>query len=668
MKAIAARLIAYNLSALALARPDPLSLRLSLVLLVLDAFGLTLVGLLAHAPLWVIGAVILVITAARFMPFLREYFSPALLAPFWIAYLVVALRVLWLRAFGGTIEGYFDYTLPDLRVLLQFEFFVSAAVLYSALIFLTLALRSRSKAVLFASIFCAGASIVWATAEYFGHRTFGATASDPFAYVQMGVDLVARGTPAHEFPLFPLIASTKIPWYPVLHVGYRLPYNLSGDAISVWSFGGSLAYALAYRAAGEFALYLVNPLFSLLAVFASGLLARELTRRESRAVRAAVTCLTVLLTATANEIVNWAGVTMVDAQALVFSALALYCALRVYRTCKWTWAVGAGVFWGLAYLVRHTQLVIAFAFVPLFMLAPFPWRTRVRNVLLVGITALVTALPDLWYHQIALGSWLTPESEELALFSREAVPQTTAAIFSSAFSGSEFGWVLLFIIFGSLFLLRRDKISSSALLSWLAAELAIHLPYAALRLRDLVPEFPVFAFYASYGTVATITWLVSRKRAWASVAAALVILLALELNLVRVWNTVPRVFSEPPARFGAMTQAQRASFDEIARLVPPNAIVGASLNSGAIALYAHRRAFRPADWCIERQCDELRAFTQIARENNYEIYFLEDNASLENVLNSLRAQYQVERVATLDIPLFGDEQITDAGVLWKISK
>ncbi len=700
MNTLFSRVVSFHLSALALTRPPSLPLSLALTLLVVHTAALILVAQLARVPLWMVSALMLCFVIAQFVPHAREIFSPALLAPFFIAYFFAALRFVWLRVFDGAIEGYFDYTLPDARVLLQFEFLIGAAMLYSVLILFSFLVPRRGRAVSLGACVTVLVIFVWAIAEYFGHRTFGATGSDPFAYVQMGRDLATRGTASHSFPLFPLISQTELLWYPIVHVGYHLPFNLDGDAITVWSIGGSLAYALAFRLAGENALYFVNPIFSLLSVIVSGLLAWELTRNEKITLRVVTTIVVVLIIATSNEIVNWAGVTMVDTQALVFSTLAMYCALRAYRlnssmgTCHfepplreisfapneishsarndkngmWVWTIGAGLCWSIAYFVRHTQLVIAVAFMPLLLCAPFARRTRLRNFLLTGITAFLMALPDLWYHQIYLGNWLTPESEELALFSLSSIPQTLAALGQSAFIGSEFGWLSLFIILGIVFYTRREKISSIALLLWLGATLAVHLPYAALRLRDLIPQFPIFAFYASYGIVAAILFLLKQQGAWATIGAAGLIFLALELNLARVWNTLPRVLKEPPARFGAMTHAQRASFDEIARITPQNAIIGASLNSGALELYAKRHAFRPADWCRPQQCGELREFLEVTQEKNYTIYLLEDNASLANVLNELRREYQIERVTTLDVPLFGNEAVNNAGALWKITR
>lgn len=662
-----ARLVSYNLSALAFKRPPAPFLPHSFLLLAPHALGMAVVAQLTRTPMWMVGVVLGVLVAAQFILHARDILSPALLAPFWFVYFAAAARFVYLRL-GGEVVGYFEYLPPDPRVLLSFEFLIGAALIYASLILCVQVFGAVSKGLRVAALVLAAVVLVWAAAEYFGHRTFGATGSDPYAYVQMGIDVFTRGTAAHRFALFPLIAAEKISWYPIVHVGYHLPYNVEGDAVTVWSVGGALAYGLAYRVAGEGALYLVNPFFSLLSVLVSGGLAWELTRSETRTMRIIVACGTAAIVATSNELVNWAGVTMVDTQALLFSTLAFYCAVRVYRTGKWDWALGAGLCWGTAYFVRHTQLVIGLGLLPLFLLGAFTNRIRLRNLVLLGIGAFLMAIPDLWYHQIYLGSWLTPESEELALFSLSAIPTTLAALGQSTFIGAEFGWLLLFIVAGIVLFLRRNKTLGIALLLWLAATLLIHLPYPALRLRDLLPEFPIVVFYAVYGAVAGVVVLLRSRREWFQVAGTAILFLALEFGLVRVWNTVPRVWQAPPARFGAMTQPQRASFDMLAQLTPPNAIIGASLNSGAVELYAHRDAFRPADWCNVGDCSQAREFLQVTQGARDDVYLLEDNAALAPVLDALRQDYQVERITTLNVPLFGTGTPTNAGALWKISR
>ncbi len=657
-------LIRSHLSALALVRPSSRSCAAWLLLLAIHALGLFALVRLAQWSLLLVAATIGILLVAAFLPRVREILSPFVLAPFFFVYVALIFRYILIRLLHGDVPGYFEYALPDPRVLLQFAPLVLAAAVYSFLILVAFGMNSRLRALVLTSIIVIGAVLGWAVTEYFGHRTFGATGSDPYAYVQMAIDLGTRGTPAHRFALFPRIMSTDLPWFGVLHVGYHLPFNPQGDAISVWSIAGSISYALAYLLGGETALYFVNPFYSLLAALVSGLLTGELLRNESQTLRLITALATTALLATSNELVVWAGVTMVDAQALVFSVLAFYCALRVYRTGVWGWALGAGVAWGVAYFVRHTQLIIVLGLLPLILNPSFPRYIRLRNSILFAAAAFIIALPDLWYHHIILGSWLSAESEELALFSFSAIPTTLFAIAQNALAAFEFGWLFAFILIGIVLYTRRAPIPSASLLLWLIAALVIQLPYAALRLRDLLPEFPILAFYGVYGMAAPIARLWQKNRAWATVLAAALIFLSLELGVLRVWNTLPRVIEPAPARFGAMSVMQRASLDQLAHLTPSNAVIGASLNSGAIDLYARRDTFRPAEW----NASQLREFIEPLLTEQRAVFLLEDDSALTRVRNELRGAYHVERIATLDIPLFGDQPIENPGALWKLER
>ncbi len=100
------------------------------------------------------------------------------------------------------------------------------------------------------------------------------------------------------------------------------------------------------------------------------------------------------------------------------------------------------------------------------------------------------------------------------------------------------------------------------------------------------------------------------------------------------------------------------------RLTLPDAIVGTTLNSGAVELYSGRSAVRPGGWSEA----ELREFLQIAHANGREFYLLQDNAEIARAADDLRRDYNVELVGTLDVPLFGEDIVPNAGTLWRISR
>lgn len=651
------RLLLAHRDALALVPESRLRFLENLSLALLHFFG---IAALAYYFRLVPAAATALIAAAIAIQFVT---SAALLAPLIFAYSVLAARVFLVRVMHGAVGGYFDYELPEWGLIfLHVGAATVASAAYTTLIGASLVLRSRRQVALLAASSLTAVTLVWSMGVYLGSRTFGTTASDPYTYVQMGIDLARNGTAVHNFPLFPEFATAKIVWYPLIHVGYRLPMDQQGDAISVFPIGGSFVYAAVYRILGEAAIYYVNPLLTLAASIAAGLLAWELTRDDDCAIRLFTSSCTFAIVATANQQVVWAGVTMVDTQAELLSVLCLYFALRM-RHDKSVWPpILSGASLGAAYWVRHTQIVLAVSLVILFWASSGSLRGRLRALFLSSAAASALAFGDLWYHQTYLGGWLHPESEELALFSMGAIASSAWSLFLQAFSANEFGWLAPFLIFGVVQFVRRRRVESAALFAWLIAILALHLPYAAVRLRDLLPEFPAVAFLTAFGICALAANLLSSRRfRWAAGAA---LFGCLELSILRSWNTLPKVVQPAQPAFGYMTTGQRASFDRLAAITPVGSLIGSTLNDGAIELYSGRNSFRPDGW----NRAERREFLKVVRMDRLQVYLLEDGHSMDVVLNDLRDDMSVTRVATLDVPVFGEGQIADPGALWEIAE
>lgn len=649
------RVLNASRSALLLVPGDKLEYSDSLILALLHGVGIAALTYYYHAPLLL--TVALAAGAAAFH-LLTRYAS---LTPFFFAYGVLLVRVMFVRILHGTVGGYFDYELPDWPlVFLQVDAATLAAGIYVALIAAAGIVRDKRMTLRLAATAMIALSVVWAALEYGGHRTSGSTGSDPYTYVQMAVDIAQHGTPAHRFEIFPAFASVKIGWFELLHVGYHLPMNTLGDAVSVFPIGGAFSYAVAFRLFGEAALYWVNPAYSLLAVIASGLLAWELTRGRDSAFRLLASAATLAIVATTNQQVVWAGVTMVDAQAEFFSVLSFFFALRT-RHDKSAWTlILCGAFLAAAYWVRHTQIVLIPSLVLLLWVFKGSLRERAMALVLCGGTALVLASGDLLYHQFYLGGWLHPESEELALYSAGAIWNSASELYLAAFAANEFGWLTPFMICGALLYLRRIPIEAIALIVWLATTIAFHLPYAAVRLRDLLPEFPALAFLAAFGAVDAASYLLAHARLqW---AAGLVLFAGIELGALRVWNTARGVFEPAQPIFGFMSASQRASFTQLEAMTPPNSVIGSTLNDGPIELYSGRRSFRPDGWSSA----ERRVFLDIERSANAPVYLLQDGAAMDGVLDDLVHDSQIRLITSLDVPLFGDNTSSSPGALWEI--
>ena len=651
------RLLRANLSALTLRPAEPLEFSENLILIGFHGVGLTTLVLYFHLP----GiSIVLLLTA---LVILQLTTRTAILAPLFFVYAVLLMWFVFVRIMHGTVGGYYDYLQPEWGLpLLDVQVATVAGGINVMLSALASILKPRRRAVFLTALAMLALTLAWGSVEYFGHRTQGTTGSDPYAYVQMGIDLATRATAVHRFDLFPEIAPMKIAWYPVIHVGYHLPMNEQGDAVSVFPIGGAFAYAMSFRIFGEEGLYWVNPFFSLLSALGAWLLAWELTRNYSPVLRAMTSAITSALVATANQQVVWAGVTMVDAQAEFFSILSIFFALRS-KNDKSIWPLLlSGATLGAAYWVRHTQIVLAFSLLVLFWMCNDTFGGRARAVIVSAAAALALGIGDLWYHQAYLGGWLHPESEELALFSANVIAESAGNLFQQAFAANEFGWLAPFLIYGAVQFGRRSKAQSAALIVWLALSLALHLPYAAVRSRDLLPEFPAIAFLTAFGLCFLAEKLLSSRRMqW---VAGVLIFAVLELLLLRVWNTVPRAWQPAQPNFGYMTESQRAAFDQLAALTPEDAIIGSTLNDGAIELYSKRNTFRPDAW----KSADLREFLSIARQSHSSAYLVEDGAAMDSVLDDLRRDLRVRRVGTLDVPLFGGAPIAEPGALWKIEE
>jgi hypothetical protein len=120
-------------------------------------------------------------------------------------------------------------------------------------------------------------------------------------------------------------------------------------------------------------------------------------------------------------------------------------------------------------------------------------------------------------------------------------------------------------------------------------------------------------------------------------------------------------WSAPQPAFGYMTSAQRASFDQIAALTPASAVIGSSLNTGPIDLFAQRAAFHPALWSAAERDAFIAAMFRAGRA----VYLLDDSAETSAVRRDLATRYTLHPIAVLDVPLFGAVEGTP-GALWEI--
>jgi hypothetical protein len=315
------------------------------------------------------------------------------------------------------------------------------------------------------------------------------------------------------------------------------------------------------------------------------------------------------------------------------------------------WAILAGLSFGAAYLVRHTQLVLGASILLLAWVRPGGKRRKVEALALFSVAAWLVAVPDLLYHQWAMGHWLRPESLELRHFSLSFVGSMAVRAARDLFSAREFLFVGPFLLYGAWRQWREDRARFGLLSSWVVVVLLIHLPYEALRLRDLLSVFPVLCFWVGYGLVGLWRWLQSRPL-WAGIPPFLrglaCGLLLMALLLLRTRSTLALPRGSDFDAFGHLNAFQRAGFAQIGQDTEQTAWIGASLNSGSIELHSRRMAFRPALW----QPDELYTFADDALAQGTPLYLLEDGLEMAGPVAAARQRYQLQLVGLYDIPFY----------------
>ena len=592
------------------------------------------------------------------------------LTPLWCAYLAAVARRLCAKLLSQPLPLYDGFASPELlSSLLNVEAVLLASVVYVLLCQGYLwALRHRraDRFAAYVGTSLALAVLVWAGTAYFRHRTHGVTANDPYGYAQMAVDLAEHGDPMHEFPLFPRVSHLHISWWPVVHYGYQVrvpPLRGDGRTASDWPPGWPTILSVGYLLLGEQGLYFVNPVIGLLCLLALLALMWELLYDRPWEERLLGGAFAAYCLATSYEHIDRLLVPMADASAQLFTVLALALVLRGARRQHRLHAVLAGICFGGAYAIRHTQLALGLCVAVALLSLGREWlttRERWEFAGLFGLTSLLVAVPDLVYHQVVFGHFLTPESTELDLFSLSHIAATARLMWQRALSGNEFGFLAPLLLYGAYRMYAKKRGYFLVLLTAVLAVLAVHLPYAALRLRDLLSLFPLALAWVGYGAVEL--WkmipvgrgILSYRRHVLGVSVILVLLVA---PMLRTWHILPRAWGTYRASFGYVTPEERRAFDALAAHTEEPCVVGSSLNGGPIDLYAGRMAFRPALWSAA----EFDVFLQQMFHEGTNVYLLDDGEAVQASLEHANAHYRVEWRAHLTVPIFGDpERISSA--------
>ena len=620
---------------------------------------------ISYAPLVVLIPLVLGVVKTRVIGSSRTAGLLAL-SPFLIPYAVLALRVL-----AGVVTR---FTLGEYKVIepwasifnLPFAMLVMTA--YAAALSAFLAVKHFARAF---AITLIALTVAWAGWTALELRTRGVSGSDPYAYAQMGVDLATRGTIFHSFPLVRVTYELGIPSAPIIHVGYKIPGDVRREATTVWPPGYAIFTALGYLAAGENGLFLITPLLSLLSLAAiAGLVFALTSRLASPVPRLVMAALTVFLTATSYQQVEWQLIPMADIAAQLFSVLALLMALLAAKNSgkrAWLWAALAGLALGIAFDVRYTQVLLAPALVV--ALANKEIRdeeirnktVRSRNPFLflisyfsnpalwiAALCALLAVLPVFAYHTLAFGGPFAIGSEEHGNFDLFRIPETFIRTMNEWLSVREYGLLWPLILVGAFWMWRNRRRELIVLAAYFVPAFLFHLWYWPLRLRDILFLFPVLTVLASMGATQIFASLrLGEKMFKVGLRAVLILILVFAISF-RSLQTLELPLTHGFGAFGYLVKEQRAAFDLIRQNTPANAVIASSLNSGAIDLHSQRAAFRPAGW----SADELEKFVRQLQREGTPVFILADGDELAASLQTLQTRFGLREVIRADVPYY----------------
>lgn len=636
-------------------RDFPLSRRVAQILLIIHALGLVAIVRFSHEWLWA-GLPIIWFAIPAYISLSLS--SPRLyletLTPMGLAYGVIGIRVLLVIIFQLQIVT--DSGLTEFDRYGNFLDITTATIvslLWIIAIQLVILVRHHGidvtwwRGLRWLAYGLILLSAIWAAWAYLAIRADGVTASDPYAYVQMGYDLATTGSLEHMFDLSSIAVQNDLERGPLAPIGYKTPDAETGDAATVWAPGYAAFLAIAYLIGGETGFYWVTPLSGLLSLLAVIMLTREVLRRRPDHERWLASAIAAFILATSLLQVLWLAVPMADIPSQLFTTLSVYFALMTVRSKTWLTPFLTGVCLGIAFAIRYTQVLVGVSIVAgwvcFYLYQKKDLHSWVKVMLPAAIGAWLMALPVLSYHALAFGGPFYVGSEELEIFGTQFILDSGWRMIQDAFSVEEFLLLIPFIVWGALRLWQINRLASIFLNLWFIAIVVFHLPYAALRLRDLLSVFPVLVVYSGLGIVDLLNHLSNVQ--FPKTARALFIWVVIIVLWARTEDTlsfIDGVYNN----FGYLNEEQRDSFDVIRELTIKDTIIAASLNSGPVILYSERNIVRPYDWQPEEW------FTFIDNTTARDLYLLIDGVEMQQIFDITSQRYTLEPVTHLPMPYF----------------
>jgi hypothetical protein len=277
-------------------------------------------------------------------------------------------------------------------------------------------------------------------------------------------------------------------------------------------------------------------------------------------------------------------------------------------------------------------------------------------LLAFSAAALIAAVPDIVYRWRVFGGVFATETTELPLMGLQHIGPVAAQMLRDSLVSGEWGYLFPLAIYGGYTLFRQQRRQFLVLGSAFAAVLLVHFTYRSLRLRDLISLFPLVDLAVAYGAVTLVRRVrapvgdrTARPRLGTSfLAVSIIAWVIVSLSLSR-WAMIDNLWKPGWASFGYMRTEHRAAFDRLAQLTEPDAIVGASLNAGAVMMYTERDAIRPYDSWTE---DEWAIFLAAMRDSGRVVYLLDDGGLMAEFIAQEQAHHRLTPIEELRVPLF----------------
>jgi hypothetical protein len=460
----------------------------------------------------------------------------------------------------------------------------------------------------------------------------------------MAVDLAETGSPLHHFPIAEQAKELSLPTWPTVHIGYHPPRS-DNTAPTMWPLGWPVLMVPFYWLGGLDLLYFVAPLMALLSLLVCWFLVNEVLKDTKQHTRWIVAALTCFLVATSPENVERLLVPMADAASQLFTLLTLWLLLRGRHARPLFHGFFAGASFGMLFFIRHPQLPLGIAAIVTLGGLSKPLKDKIRLLLAFCLGSVLLAIPDLYYHHIVFGNWLTTESTEWFLLSTNNIGNSLFGILEAGIlRREELGFLIPFVLVGCSVLWYNHRQTTLILASGFLAVFGFHLCYAAVRPRDLIAILPILYLCAACGLVSV--WNQSQKSAM--LVRVFGMLGCLVLLFARTSRSLEIPWSKDVITFGYVNRAQAQALNRLDDLLPENAIVASMLNGGAIEMYTGHFAVHPTPWTKE----ELACWISALEKEEIAFYWLNDGEEMASTQAYLQLNYHLNLVARLDLPFF----------------